>query len=92
MKFVVSVVNDAKQGTVDNNHIFCMYQASDCLPNMRKVFGPYTLQLKAIQSSEFRIDVRKSKSYSLGLIISPMLCMVMGDQHQHTHHLRILLR
>ena len=29
MKFVVAVVNDVKHGSVDNNHIFCLYQSSE---------------------------------------------------------------
>ena len=54
MKFVVVVVNDVKHGSVDNNHIFCLYQASDSFENLWKVFSPYINQVKTMQSPDFR--------------------------------------
>ena len=63
MKFVVAVVNDVKHGSVDNNHIFCLYQASDNLENLWKVFSPYINQVKTMQSPDFRIDEKIVKIF-----------------------------
>ena len=38
MKFVFSVVDDLKNGSVDNNHIFCMYSGSDSLEGFPPVY------------------------------------------------------
>ena len=59
MKFVFSVVNDVKNGSVDNNHIYCMFKASDSLENMWKIFHPYIAQIKEMQSEGFLICGKK---------------------------------
>ena len=56
MKFLFSGVNYKKNGSVDNNHIFCLYQASDCLENMWKVFSAHIPELKKMQSPDFQIN------------------------------------
>ena len=63
MKYVFSVVNDTKNGSVDNNHIFCLFQASDCLENMWKIFSPYISQLKKMQSPDFLMTGKKVRIF-----------------------------
>ncbi len=49
MKFHVECINTTKVGSVDNVHIFCMFEAADTLENMWKVFHPYREQIAALQ-------------------------------------------
>ena len=42
MKFHLEVVISLKAGSVDNLHIYCMFEATDSVENMWKVwFPPY---------------------------------------------------
>ena len=66
MKFMFSIANDVKNGSVDNNHIFCMYSASDCLSNMWKVFYPLIQQIEALQKEEYRLDGKKVQVFLSG--------------------------
>ena len=49
MKFHVECLNTSKAGSVDNVHIFCMFEAADTLDNMWKVFYPFRQQINDLQ-------------------------------------------
>ena len=55
MKYHVEVINSLKSGSVDNVHIYCMFEATDSVENMRKVWLPYHRQVKQIQEDGFMI-------------------------------------
>ena len=55
MKYHVEVVNSLKAGSVDNVHIYCMFEATDSVENMRKVWLPYYTQVKRMQEDGFTI-------------------------------------
>ena len=40
MKYHLEIVNSLKAGSVDNVHIYCMFEATDSAENMRKVWLP----------------------------------------------------
>ena len=49
MKFHFGCINILKAGSVDNVHIFCMFEATDSLENKWKVFMPYYDRTQHIQ-------------------------------------------
>ena len=56
MKFHLEVVNSLKAGSVDNVHIYCMFEATDSVENMWKVwFPPYHAQVKNMMEEGFKI-------------------------------------
>ena len=55
MKYYVYVVNSNKAGSVDNVHIYCMFEATDSVENMRKVWLPYHDQVKCMQQDGLTI-------------------------------------
>ena len=63
MKFHVEIINSITSGSVDNVHLFCMFEAADTLENMWKVFGIFREQIVAIQKDDFSIDGRKVKIF-----------------------------
>ena len=54
MKFHLEVVNSLKAGSVDNVHIYCMFEATDSVENMWKVWFPYHPKVKKMEGG-FRI-------------------------------------
>ena len=55
MKFHFECINTLKAGSVDNVHIFCMFEATDNLENMWKVFMPYHDQIRHLQEPTTKI-------------------------------------
>ena len=55
MKYHVEVINSLKAGSVDNVHIYCMFEATDLVENMRKVWLPCHSQVKQMQEDGFMI-------------------------------------
>ena len=55
IKYHVEVINSLKAGSVDNVHIYCMFEATDSVKNMRKVWLPYHSQVKQMQEDGFMI-------------------------------------
>ena len=49
MKFHFECINTLKVGSVDNVHIFCMFEVTDSLENMWKVFMPYRDQIRHLE-------------------------------------------
>ncbi len=56
IKFHVEIINSITSGSVDNIHLFCMFEAADTLENMWKVFGIFCSQIDAIQNYHLSID------------------------------------
>ena len=63
MKFHIEIINSINSGSVDNVHLFCMFQAADTLENMWKVFSTFCEQIVAIQRDDFCINDRKVKIF-----------------------------
>ena len=55
MKYHVEVINSLMAGFVDNVHIYCMFEATDSVENMQKIWLPYHHQVKHMQSEGFMI-------------------------------------
>ena len=55
MKFNVEMVNSNIGGSVDNVHIYCMFEATDSPENMWKVWLPYREQIKEFQKEGYSI-------------------------------------
>ena len=53
MKFHVEIINSEIIGSVDNVHIYCMFEASDSIDNMWKVWVPHRDEIKKIQEADF---------------------------------------
>ena len=49
MKFHLEIVNSSMSASVDNVHIFCMFEAADTVENMWKVFAVFQKQISTIQ-------------------------------------------
>ena len=59
MKFHFECINSSRIGSVDNVHMYSMYEAADTNENMWKVWLPYREQLARIQEDDFRLLGRK---------------------------------
>ena len=60
MKYYVEIVNSLNSGSVDNVHIYSMFEAQDSVENMMKVWFPvYYDQVKAniLSKSDSETDV-----------------------------------
>ena len=55
MKFHIEVINSLKSGSVDNVHIYSLFEAADSIENMMKVWLPYHSQVKEMQEDGFTI-------------------------------------
>ena len=55
MKYHLEIVNSLKAGSVDNAHIYCMFEATDSVENMRKVWLPHHDQIKKMYQEDFSI-------------------------------------
>ena len=55
MKYHVEVINSLMAGSVDNVHIYCMFEATDSVENMQNIWLPYHHQVKHMQSEGFMI-------------------------------------
>ena len=69
MKFHVEIINSWKAGSVDNVHIYCMFEAADTYENMMKVWEPFQSEIKKMYDPEFKIQGR------------PVKIFVGGDYH-----------
>ena len=59
MKFHIEVIISISAGSVDNVHLFCMFEGADSLENMWKVFAVYRNPIIAMQEDDFHLDGRK---------------------------------
>ena len=59
MKFHLEVVNSLNNKSVDNVHLYCLFEASDTAINMRKVWNPYRSQVKKLMEPGFMINGRE---------------------------------
>ena len=55
MKYHLEIINSMKSGSLDNVHIYCMFEAQDSVENMKKVWLPYHSQVKTMYESDFTI-------------------------------------
>ena len=59
MKYHLEIVNSFKAGSVDNVHIYCMFEATDSVENMQKVWLPYQEQILRMYQEEYTICGKK---------------------------------
>ena len=59
MKYHLEIVNSNKAGSVDNVHLYCMFEAVDSVENMRKVWLPYHEQVRRMYDDDFLICERR---------------------------------
>ena len=58
MKFHVEILNSVNVGSVDNVHLYCMFEATDSYENMCKVWINYRSQIQAMQEESFKMNGR----------------------------------
>ena len=64
MKFHLEIINDAKSGSRDVVHPYCMFEATDTMENMWKVYGYYREAIIQLQKPEFELsDCRKVRLF-----------------------------
>ena len=66
MKYYIEIVNSGKAGSVDNVHIYCMFEATDSVENMNKVWLFYQNQIKAMQGENFKMSDGRGIEIFLG--------------------------
>ena len=54
----MEAVNSINSGSVDNVHLYTMFEGADTLENMWKVMGIFREQIVAIQKDDFSINGR----------------------------------
>ena len=55
MKSHVEVIISLKSGSVDNIHIYCLFEAADSIENMMKVWLPFDLRFVVKRSIYFLV-------------------------------------
>ena len=70
--FLVEIVNSAIAGSVDNVHIYCMFEATDSIDNMWKAWLPIR---EGMQKDGFQIKLmeKKLKFFLVEIIIIWMI-------------------
>ena len=63
MKYHIEVLNS---GSVDNVHIYCMFEAADSVENMMKVWYPYRDQIREMMKDDFTLKDGNSVLIFLG--------------------------
>ena len=63
MKFHLEIINSITSGSVDNVHIFCMYEGADTVENMWKVFHVFQQPITDLQEGNFRIEGRRIRVF-----------------------------
>ena len=86
MKYHREIVNSFKAGSVDNVHIYCMFEATDSVENMQKVWLPYQEQILRMYQEEYTICGKKCKCSLEVIITFWMTTWVTKDHLPHTHH------
>ena len=66
MKFYVEIVNSVKAVSVDNVHIYCMFEATYSVENMNKVWLPYRNQINVMEEEDFRMSDGRGVEIFLG--------------------------
>ena len=66
MKFHLEIINDSKSGSRDVVHPFALYEASDSIENLWKVFSVFQTELKKLQEPDFILDNGKKVKIFLG--------------------------
>ena len=66
MKFHVEIINSLNAGSVDNVHIYFMFEATDSVENMTKVWLPYKDQIKQMQDDNFTLNDGRAVQIFLG--------------------------
>ena len=61
--FLVEIVNSAIAGSVDNVHIYCMFEATDCIDNTWKLWLPFREEIKGMQKDGFQINGKEVKIF-----------------------------
>ena len=61
--FLVEIVNSAIADSVDNVHIYCMFEATDTIDNMWKVWLPFREEIKGMQKDGFQINGKEVKIF-----------------------------
>ena len=56
MKFHLEIINSVTLGSVDNVHIFCVYEGADTPENMWKAFHVFIPPITELQEGKFTID------------------------------------
>ena len=55
MKYHLVIVNSNQARSVDNLHIYCLFEAQDSVENMQKVWCPYHHQIKQMYDKDYTI-------------------------------------
>ena len=63
MKFHLEIINSVTSGSVDNVHIFCMYEGADTPENMWRVSHVFIRPITELQEGKFTIDGRKIRVF-----------------------------
>ena len=67
MKYYVEIINSLNAGSVDNVHVYSMFEAQDTVENMMKVWYPvYHDQIKQLQQSSFTLKDGRAVEMFLG--------------------------
>ena len=66
MKYHGEIINSIKAWSVDNVHIYCMFEAADSIENMVKVWHPYRAQVKMMMEDNFKLNDGRSVEVFLG--------------------------
>ena len=63
VKMHVEIINSISCGSVDNVHLYCMFEGADTLDNMWKVLGIFREQSDAIKQDDYNIRGRRVKAF-----------------------------
>ena len=63
VKIHIEILNSRNCGSVDNVHLYCMFEGADTLEDMWKVLGIFREQISAFQNEDFNIKGRKVKAF-----------------------------
>ena len=66
MKLHIEVINSIRAGSVDNVHLFCMFEGADSLENMWKEFAVFRNPIIAMQEDDFHLDGKKGLVFLRG--------------------------
>ena len=63
MKFDVEIINSTSSGSVDNVHMFCLFEGADTVENLWKVFYVYRDSITKLQEEGFTIAGRSIRVF-----------------------------
>ena len=63
MKFHIEIINSTSSGSVDNVHMFCLFEGADTVENLWKVFHVYRDSITELQQESFTIAGRRIRVF-----------------------------